>query len=71
MQSIVSTCLTQLAKSWLVNIVIRHLNSLLSLSIVKGHLSNLPNCKTSRVDNIDNYLLNIASEVIAAPIRHF
>ena len=42
----------------------------LSLSIVKGHLSNLPNCKTSGVDNIDNYLLNIASEVIAAPIRH-
>jgi hypothetical protein len=37
----------------------------LSLSIVKGHLSNLPNCKTSGVDNIDNYLLNIASEVIA------
>ena len=33
-------------------------------------LSNLPNCKTSGVDNIDTYLLNIASEVIAAPIRH-
>ena len=42
----------------------------LSLPTVEGYLRNLPNCKTSEVDNFDSYLLNIASEIIAGPIMH-
>ena len=42
----------------------------LSLPTVEGYLRNLPNWKTSGVDNFDSHLLNIASEIIAALIMH-
>ena len=42
----------------------------IGISEVQSCLANLPTSKVTGVDCIDNYLLKIASDIIADPIRH-